>query len=53
MAGLVSAIHAATPPGHLKYFRQFDDVAECACIRPDDRDKPGHDDFLAPSDLRE
>jgi uncharacterized protein len=39
----VPAIHAAPLPASQKLFRRLDDVAECACIRPDDRDKPGHD----------
>jgi hypothetical protein len=43
MAGLVPAIHAAPLPANPKLFLRLDDVAECACIRPDDRDKPGHD----------
>jgi hypothetical protein len=41
--GLVPAIHVAPFPANPKLFRRLDDVAECACIRPDDRDKPGHD----------
>jgi hypothetical protein len=42
-AGLLPAIHAAPLPANPKLFRRLDDVAECACIRWDDRDKPGHD----------
>jgi hypothetical protein len=30
--------------GRSEAVRRVDDVAECACIRPDDRDEPGHDD---------
>jgi hypothetical protein len=43
MAGLIPAIHAAPFPANPKLFYRLDDVAECTCIRPDDRDKPGHD----------
>jgi uncharacterized protein len=39
----VPAIRAAPLPANQKLFQRLDDVAECACIRPDDRDKRGHD----------
>ena len=45
MIGLVPVIHAAPPLGHLKIFREFDDV--------DDRDKPGHDGSPTPADAHQ